>query len=201
MSYLTDGAKLCLNMRQLTVPDCGSVPHESGNSVELRGLQWYAVHTVSRHEKRVHERLLSIGLDSLLPTYHTRQRYKSGEIRRLELPLFPGYVFARFVPDHRFRILNLPSVAAIVGFGGKPCAIPQAEIDAISAVLPTFRVRPHPFMRIGQRVRVKRTAGALAGLEGLLVRESNGARFILCVDLIGQAIAVEIDSGDLEPLT
>jgi len=58
--------------------------------------------------------------------------------------------------------LQVSSVLSVVGFGGKPCPIPDHDIHTIQAVVGSgLPVSPWPFLRIGQRVRV--TEGALAG--------------------------------------
>jgi transcription antitermination factor NusG len=58
---------------------------------------------------------------------------------------------------------------------------------------------PHPFLAVGDRVRVK--FGPLAGLEGFLVQKKNQTRFVLSMNLIMQAISVEVDSADIERLS
>jgi transcription antitermination factor NusG len=86
-----------------------------------------------------------------------------------------------------------------VGFGGMPAALPQEEIDVLRSSLTSgVRVEPHPYLAAGQRVRVR--CGPLAGLEGILVRRKNAARFVMSVDLIARSVAVDIDTVDLEPL-
>jgi hypothetical protein len=40
----------------------------------------------------------------------------------------------------------------------------------------------------------------LAGMEGFVVRKSNGLRLVLTMDLIMQSISVEVGGEDLEPL-
>jgi hypothetical protein len=63
-------------------------------------------------------------------------------------------------------------------FAGRPAVIPDSEVDAIrTAVDSQVNVEPHPFLRFGDWVRVK--SGALAGLEGILVRKKSSYRLIL----------------------
>lgn len=84
--------------------------------------------------------------------------------------------------------------------GERVAVIPDEEIDAVRrAVDGSFRVEPHPFLRCGERVRV--TRGSLQGVEGVLVRKKSLFRLILSVDMLAQAVAVEIDASDVEPVT
>jgi transcription antitermination factor NusG len=48
------------------------------------------------------------------------------------------------------------------------------------------------------RVRIKR--GLLAGAEGLLIAQKQRHRLVISVDIIQQAVAVEVDRADVEPL-
>jgi transcription antitermination factor NusG len=50
----------------------------------------------------------------------------------------------------------------------------------------------------GRRVRVVR--GPLAGLEGILLRRKDQFRLVLSIELIMRAVAVEVDSCDVQPL-
>ena len=96
------------------------------------------------------------------------------------------------------RVLQVPGVARVVGFGGTPAALPEEEIDALRAALGGgLRAEPHPFLRSGRRARIK--AGPLAGLEGILVRRKNRTRLVLSVALIQRSVQVEIEEEDLEP--
>jgi transcription antitermination factor NusG len=51
---------------------------------------------------------------------------------------------------------------------------------------------------VGQRVEI--VAGPLRGIQGLLVQKKGRFRFVLQVDLIKQAVSVEIDASDVKPL-
>ena len=83
--------------------------------------------------------------------------------------------------------------------GDDAAIIPDDEIQAIRRVVEGhFRVEPHPFLKCGERVRVKQ--GALAGVEGILVRKKNMYRLVLSVDLMARSVAVEIDASDVEPV-
>ena len=56
---------------------------------------------------------------------------------------------------------------------------------------------PCPLIHEGTMVEV--THGPLKGVIGRLVRKRERARLVLAVDLIGQAVSVEVDAGDVRP--
>lgn len=157
---------------------------------------WYAVYTRHQHEKTVAESLEGRGLEVFLPVYEALRQWTDRQ-KRLSMPLFPCYVFFRGNPELRARVLSTPGVHSIVGFGGRPAVIEKSQVDAVRlAVENHFRVEPHPFLRNGDRVRVK--SGSLAGVEGILIRKRSFARLIISADLLQKSVSVEVDAGSIE---
>jgi transcription antitermination factor NusG len=161
--------------------------------------RWYAAYTCANHEKRVAAQLAERGVEHFLPLYDAVHRWRDRRVH-LRLPLFPGYVFVRLALRDRLRVLQVPSVVRLVGFGGAvPAALPEREIETLRNGLGGgLCARPHPFLTLGRRVRV--VNGPLAGLEGILRRRKGNFRVVLSVDLIQQSIAVEADAADLVPV-
>lgn len=118
---------------------------------------------------------------------------------KLQLPLFPGYVFVRLALRDRLQVLQVPGVARLVGFNGTPTALPREDIETLRTSLSSgVRAQPHPYVTLGRRMRVK--TGSLMGLEGVLVRKKNSTRFVISIDLIMRSVAVEIEASELEPI-
>jgi transcription antitermination factor NusG len=154
-------------------------------------MNWYALTVKSQHEKAVDEQLQAKALESYLPLYRARRRW-SDRIKTIDLPLFSRYVFCRFSFEDRLKVLQISSILSIVGFGGKPCPIPDHEIQRIQSVVGSgLPVSPWPFLNVGQRVRV--CHGPLEGLEGILTRKKSGYRVIVNVELLNRAVAVDIE--------
>ena len=97
-------------------------------------------------------------------------------------------------------MITTPGVHMILYRGENVALIPGEEMQAIQkAVDGPFSVEPHPYLKCGERVRVKR--GSLEGVEGVLVRKKNLYRLVLSVNMVAQSVAVEIDAADVEPAT
>jgi len=138
-------------------------------------------------------------LEVFLPLYKARHRWKD-RIKEVSVPLFPGYLFVREGLKRWLAILSTPGVSSIVSSGSQPVAIPFLEIEGIKRVVEsTLRVEPHPFLKSGDRVRVK--CGPIAGVEGILIRHKNVARLVLSVELLGNSAAVEVDATDVEQIS
>jgi transcription antitermination factor NusG len=159
---------------------------------------WYAAYTCAQHEKRVAQQLAERDVEHVLPFYSAIHRWKDRRVR-VDLPLFPGYVFVRLVLRDRLRVLEIPGVVRLVGFGGLPTAVPDEQVEVLrSGLAAGLRVEPHPFLVVGRRVRIVR--GPLSGLEGILRRKKNSFRFVLSIELIQRSFAVEVDAADVQPL-
>ena len=115
----------------------------------------------------------------------------------ISLPLFPCYVFVRGPLERKLAMITTPGVHMILYRGENVALIPGEEMQAIQkAVDGPFSVEPHPYLKCGERVRVKR--GSLEGVEGVLVRKKNLYRLVLSVNMVAQSVAVEIDAADVE---
>ena len=160
--------------------------------------RWYAIYTRARHEKRVAQQLKLGHLESYLPLCEKQSRWQDRNVR-LQLPLFPGYVFVRVALKERLAVLQIPGVVRLVGFNNVPAPLLDGQIDALRQVLgKCLGAEPYPYLIAGRRVRVRH--GPLAGFEGMLVRRKANYRVVLSVDLIMRSIIVDIDGTDLEPI-
>jgi transcription antitermination factor NusG len=159
---------------------------------------WWALYTRHQHEKVVAEMLGAKGLEVFLPLYESIRRWKDRN-KALWLPLFPCYVFVRGTLERRLQVVSTPGVHMILTNGERIATVPEEEIDAIRRTVEgSLRVEPHPFLKVGERVRVMR--GTLEGVEGILVRKKNLYRLVLSVNMLAQSVAVEIDAADVEPV-
>jgi transcription antitermination factor NusG len=159
---------------------------------------WYAIYTNSRHEKMVHRHLISREVECFLPLYRTVKSWKNGSKPLVELPLFPGYLFVKIGKPERVRVLEIPGVFSFVGSRGSPGALTDFEIETLRSGLHLKNFGPYRDLVIGENVRIK--AGPLTGLVGVLVRNMNGLRVVVKLDMINQCVAVEVESTDLEPM-
>ena len=162
---------------------------------------WYAVQTRARNEKVISERLQEQGLTTFLPLVTEIRRW-SDRKKKVELPLFSCYVFVKLVPnnnDERMRVYRTNGVFRIVSMRGEAIPIPEEQIDALRTVV-TQRVpwSPHPFLKIGQRVRIR--GGSLEGVEGVLLSQNEGRTLIISVDAIQRSLAVRVEGYEVEPL-
>ena len=160
--------------------------------------RWYAIWTRSRHEQVVRDQLERKHFEAFLPTITRWSRWKDRK-KKIDWPLFPGYCFARFDPADTLPILKCAGVVTIVSFEGKPAPIPDYEVASVRLLVTSeLQYDPCPMIREGMMVEV--VHGPLRGVLGRLLRkDAPKARLVLSVDLIGQAVSVEVDAADVKP--
>ena len=174
----------------------GSEPHPENAVADSR--LWFAVWTRSRHEQVVRAQLDEKQVVSFLPTLTKWSRWRDRR-KQIEVPLFPGYVFARFAAQERLSVLKCSGVVSLVSVNGSPVPIPEHEIEGIrQLVASTLPYDPCPTIKTGTMVEV--THGPLRGVVGRLTRTGTQARLILAVNLIGQGVSVQVDAADVRAL-
>jgi transcriptional antiterminator NusG len=170
-------------------------PRDESGSPAAR---WFAVWTRSRHEQVVRTQLDEKQITAFLPTIARWSRWKDRK-KKVDFPLFPGYVFARFETADRLAVLKCTGVVSIVSFNGEPAPVPDQEIDNIRTLVESMlSYDPCPMIKTGAMVEV--THGPLKGVIGRLTRKGTQDRLVLSVDLIGQAVSVQVDAADVKPL-
>jgi transcription termination/antitermination protein NusG len=162
--------------------------------------EWYALYTRSRFEKKMLSELTDRGVEVFLPMREILSRWKDRK-KKIWIPLFPGYIFVNHVdtPENRFRILNIPGAVRFVIQEGHAAPVPEEQIESVRRFLESsISVDSYPYLQVGTRVEV--IAGPLKGIQGLLVEKRGRFRFVIQVDLIRQAVSVEIDASDVRPV-
>lgn len=158
--------------------------------------RWYAVYTRVNQEKNVAERFARRAIEFFLPLYETVRRRSDRRVR-LELPLFPGYLFVRIPLVERLRVVEVPQVVRLVGFDSTPLAVPNEEIELLRRGLCSkVGAEPCSYLKKGCRVRV--VNGPFAGAEGVLAKRMQGFRLVISIDTIMRSFMVEVGEEDVE---
>jgi transcriptional antiterminator NusG len=161
---------------------------------------WYAVHTRSRHEEVVRRLLVGKAIEIFLPRMEAWSR-RVDRRKRIQVPLFRGYLFVNVAMDRQVwsEIVRTRGVVRVLGNSGGCVPVPESQIESVRTLLAgETEFRPHPYPEAGRRVRV--INGPLAGCHGILLKKgAKRGRLVIAVDIIRQAVSVEIDGADVEP--
>jgi transcription antitermination factor NusG len=157
--------------------------------------RWWVAHTKARNEKALARDLTERGIPYYLPLIGKTIRSGRRKLKSL-LPAFPGYLFfADGDTDFRYVVMTTNRVAHTIEVRDQARLV--HELLQIERAVTKGDFDPHPFVREGRRVVVRH--GPFRGIEGIVVRRGRRARLVLQVDLLGQAIAAEIDADCVEP--
>lgn len=160
---------------------------------------WVALVVRPRAERKVQVGLKQAGIESFVPWHGVRRRW-SDRVKVIEENLFPGYLFCRSAFDQRHDVLRQPGVEWVVSFNHSPAVIPDDEIAALRRALGSgLPLGPWPFLKAGQRVRIEH--GALSGIEGTLVRDTEAWRVAVSVNALQRSIAIEVERDMIRPLS
>ena len=161
---------------------------------------WFAIYVQVNHEKEVAKRLSQKSIESYVPLMEGWSK-RQDRRKRVQLPLFPGYVFFHTVLDNftNVHILKTPGAISVLQSSEGPLPIPSYQIENLQTMLGSSEpLGLHPYLKDGDWVVVVR--GALAGCSGILVRQNpKRGRLVVSLDIIHQAVSVELDMEDVQP--
>jgi transcription antitermination factor NusG len=158
--------------------------------------RWCVYHVRPRSEKTVARRLRSRGIAHFLPQYERRRRYQ----RRLVcsyLPLFPGYIFVVGNDNDLEKTIELKELVSSLKVDDQTQF--ESELRNIHlllrAGLPVTREE-----RLQPGAQAKIVSGPLAGLQGQVIKNRHGLKFVLRVQFLQQGVSVEVDGSMIEAL-
>ncbi|MBV8475541.1 MAG: UpxY family transcription antiterminator [Acidobacteria bacterium] len=160
--------------------------------------KWYAVQTRSRHEKLVAYQLQIRSIEHYLPVATQVHRW-SDRRKRVEVPLFSGYVFVRVVPNNqeRVRVLRINGAVRFIGNSAEGTPIPDQEIEGVRMLIEhNIPCATYPFLKVGQRIRIR--GGALDGLEGIFQSRNGEETLVVSVDAIQRSLSVSMRGYHIE---
>jgi transcription antitermination factor NusG len=159
--------------------------------------RWFVLHTRSRQEKALIADLGAMGVAHFLPLI-TQARYFGNRKLHVELPLFPSYVFVRGSLEQVYladRTKRLVSIIRVPNQHQLNWELRNLHLALANQVV----LDPYPMLRAGVRVEVR--AGPLRGLQGVVESRVRANRLILQIEMLGQAVSVEVEASLLDPIT
>ena len=166
-----------------------------------QALHWTVIYVASRQEKVVAKRLGQLQIEHYVPLV-TRMRIWSDRRKKIEIPLFNGYVFVRPARHQQDLVLQQPGAVAYVRYNGQPARVGDDEIETIRRLIACgydleatgIDATAVP----GTQVLI--TQGPLRGFKGEIVHAGNGQQFIIALHSIEQNIRVKLPAESLEAI-
>jgi transcription antitermination factor NusG len=158
-------------------------------------LPWFALQTRPRNEKKVDYLLRQKGYECLTPTYRQKRKWSDRTVK-IDLPLFPTYVFCRLSSSVLGKAISTSGVIKIVGFSGKPAEVAMEEIEALQLLMQSRLLRePWKYLPDGTLVLVE--TGPLTGVRGIIHQEENNRRLVISITLLQRSVAIQLDENTI----
>jgi transcriptional antiterminator RfaH len=175
-------ASYIVYLRRCDLPQRNNSQAAQMNSCSVRPIDlwsdtnWFAIHTKPRRDNFAATNVSSLGLETLLPRVKVHHFIRRAT-RTIIKPLFPGYFFARFCPQHSLELVKCArGVLRVISSGRFPIPVGDEVVREIQD-----RVEEDGLIQIrlqdlkpGDLVSIQE--GPFEGLMGRVEREADDAR-------------------------
>lgn len=161
--------------------------------------RWYALRSMSRQEKKLHDDLTEMGFESYLPMTKELRQW-SDRKKWVSFPMFRGYLFLRSSSRYFPRVLEHPAAVHIVRLGGKFAAIPDEQIEFIRKIAENqlrYEASSEEFEK-GDAVEV--VQGPLKGCTGIWIKQKTKYNVSVHVEQLSTVISVEVPAAFIKKI-
>ncbi len=157
--------------------------------------KWFALYTKPQQEFKAAFQLEGKEIEYYLPTI-THVKQWSDRKKKIEEPLFRGYVFIHAIEKERLISLQQSSIVKTIGFNGKPSCIPDWEIENLKKLL---EKSPDVFVshqiELGTKVRI--IDGPFKDVVGTVCKRQEEKWFCVSIDLLRQTVMVRLTEENI----
>jgi transcriptional antiterminator RfaH len=158
-------------------------------------LRWYLVHTKPSREAVAQENLQRQGFEVCFPRLKHFVRW-GGRSRERVTALFPRYLFLRLDEGRQSLgpVHSTLGVSAVVRFGYQYTIVPDAVVGELQSradpLSGLHRLADASMLVRGAKVRI--SAGAFDGLEGIFQHAAGDERVVVLLSLLGHHTRVHV---------
>ncbi|MFT4850371.1 MAG: transcriptional antiterminator RfaH [Sediminicola sp.] len=167
-------------------------------TVDFSTLPWLVLRTRSRAEKKVASALENFEEVNVFLPVRKRLKKWSDRWKKVEEPLFSGYLFVQFSELFRYDILNTNGVVRILTFEGKYASIPAKQIEAIRQLdleVNEIEVVDKEVL-VGAPVLIK--SGPFKGMVGEVIRTNQKGKLLVEIEVLGKCLSLELGKTKVE---
>lgn len=156
---------------------------------------WHVVYTLPRSEKKVASYIIEMGFEAYVPLKKEVRQWSDRKIK-IEVPLFPNYVFVKVDEAFRSSLYLIKGLIKFVSIDRKPVIIKDDVIEQINKVLNGDHiVRCEDYFHKGVHVKIQH--GKLAGIEGVILQRRGTSRLLVRIEGIMKAFSFNISTQDV----
>lgn len=161
-------------------------------------LHWHVVYTMPKCERKVAASIENLGIESFLPM-QTVVRHWSDREKKLQVPLFPNYVFVKVEATRRNNVYSIKELVKFISLDKRPVTIADREILIIKQVMSGVEdISSEDYFHEGSPVRIRE--GQFAGLEGIIIKKTGNTRLLVRIDRLMKAFSFNISFRMVEPI-
>lgn len=155
---------------------------------------WHILYVKHQHEKRIHEKLIELQLNSFLPMIQTIRKW-SDRKKKIYTPLFSGYVFVEIKKKNELYIsTSIPGVFRFLKNGNQYSKLTNSEYNHLKLLVNAKDIENIQLLTTSPREGENRkiSFGPLQGLEGQVIKSDNKHKIILRIDSMKQNILATV---------
>jgi len=167
-------------------------------------MPWYAVHTKSRHENKVYDRLLQKSLRAFLPLISVWSRRKDRK-KLITIPLFTSYLFVHVDELDSSKIIEILKTAGVVRIlgnrqDGPPAAVPEKTMDTIRKLMASETdIRQIQYPRLGETAVI--VDGPFKGIEGHVAKtDYENEIFVISFEFLNRYVAIPLKGHQIQKI-
>ena len=165
----------------------------------MNELKWFVMYTASRSEKKVAARLRETGKEVYLPIIEELRQW-SDRKKKVERPLFNGYVFVKTTRNQLWECLQVPGAVKFVHFSGQHATVRDEELETIERIISTGVAIESDGSVIEPGEKVEVIGGALQNMTGEVIEKGNKDYFLIRIPSIYQNMLVSIPRKFLQSI-
>lgn len=156
---------------------------------------WYLLQCKPRQDARAQEHLDRQGFECFAPTI-AREALSGGRLKRVQQPLFPGYLFIRMgLADSWLALRSTRGVSRVVAFCGEPCRVRDPIVEHLKSRCAD--VPPERVLAPGDRVQIR--LGEFADMEAIFVSMDGEERVMLLLSLLNREQQIQVGLASIRP--
>jgi transcription antitermination factor NusG len=156
------------------------------------GMEWYAIYTKPRWEKKVFAALQSQGIIAYCPMNRVVRQW-SDRKKTVELPLFSSYVFVQIAATGQDQVRRTPGVVNFVYWLGRLAVIRNSEMVALQDFVDKHKEIHLEALDYVKGDTVEIDAGPLKGQKGIIQKVGKN-RLELVLEQLNVKLIVPIKS-------
>ncbi len=159
-------------------------------------VHWYVFYTKPRFEKKIHQKLISKGIESYLPLTKVWRQW-SDRKKLIEEPLFKSYIFAHVNEKGRLTVLQTEGIVRCVSFNGKVAIVPDEQIEYVKRIVEHKQdsLKVSDILYKGTKVKV--ISGPLEGMQGYVEYVDEDKWVVFNIDAVNHSIRVKLSREEV----